>query len=136
MAVDLFVSMGVRDLARSRAFFSALGFSFNPQFSGDKTLCIVVADNILVMLLQDSFFQTFTDKQVADAKQCVEMALGLARDSRAAVDDIVARAVAAGGRALGVAQDYGFMYQHGFEDLDGHTWDFSYWDSTAQPLQA
>jgi len=124
---QIYVNLPVRDLARSRSFFAALGFEFNPQFSDDNAACMIVShDHIYVMLLAEPFFQTFTGKQIADARTSTEVLLCLSRDSRAAVDDMVAKAVAAGGSVPREAQDHGFMYQHAFEDPDGHIWELAY----------
>lgn len=121
---QIYVNLPVRDLARSKAFFAALGYSFNPDFSNDDAACMVVSsDHIYVMLLVEPFFQTFIDKQIADARTSTEVLICLSRPSRAAVDDTVAKAVAAGGRIPREPVDHGFMYQHTFEDPDGHIWE-------------
>ena len=126
MAQQIYVNLPVRDLERAKAFFASLGFSFNPQFTDENATCMIVSENIYVMLLVESYFQGFTKKPVADARQATEVLLCLSRDSRAAVDDLVAKALAAGGKAPMPVQDHGFMYVHGFEDLDGHQWELSY----------
>lgn len=136
MHKQIFVNLPVEDIDRTRAFFGNLGFSFNPQFSDDKALCMVISEHIYVMLLQDSYFQTFTTKPVADAKTSTEVLTGLSCDSREEVDALVAKALYAGGRAPNAPKDYGFMYQHGFEDLDGHVWELIYMDPNAVPPQA
>ena len=125
MAQQIYVNLPVRDLERAKAFFASLGFSFNPQFTDENATCMIVSENIYVMLLVESYFQGFTKKPVADARQATEVLLCLSRDSRAAVDDLVAKALAAGGKAPMPAQDHGFMYVHGFEDLDGHQWELA-----------
>lgn len=136
MHKQIFVNLPVKDIDRTRAFFGSLGFSFNPQFSDDKALCMVISEHIYVMLLQESYFQTFTTKPVADAKTGTEVLTCLSCDSREEVDALVAKALAAGGRAPSEHKDYGFMYQHGFEDLDGHVWELMYMDPNAVPPQA
>lgn len=123
MSRQIFVNLPVRHLATSVDFFTALGFAFNPRFTNDKGTCMVVADNISVMLLADSFFQTFTDRRIADPRAETEVLLCLSCQSDQEVDELVARAVAAGGRAHRDPQDQGFMYGHGFEDPDGHIWE-------------
>ena len=123
MATQIFVNLPVKDLQKSIGFFSALGFSFNPHFTDETATCMIVADNIFVMLLTRSYFQGFTKKALCDAHQSTEVLVCLEVESRASVDDLVARAVAAGGRTPLAPQDHGFMYQHGFEDLDGHLWE-------------
>ncbi len=136
MAQQIFVNLPIREMARSRAFFESLGYSFNPQFTNDQGACMVVSDTIYVMLLVESFFQTFTKKAVADAFRSTEVLLCLSCDSRAAVDALVAKAVAAGGKTPVAAQDHGFMYSHGFEDLDGHQWELVWMDPNAAPPSA
>lgn len=127
---QIFVNLPVRDLERSKTFFGALGFAFNPQFTDEKAACMIVSDeHSYVMLLEASFFQTFTKKPVADARASTEVLVALSQDSRAAVDDMVARAVAAGGSIPRPPVDYGFMYQHAFEDPDGHIWELAYMES-------
>lgn len=136
MAQQIFVNLPIRDMARSRRFFESLGFEFNPQFTNEQGACMVIGENIHVMLLVESFFQTFTKKPIADARACTEMLLCISRESRAAVDEIVSRAKAAGAAVPNTPQDHGFMYSHGFDDLDGHIWEVVYLDPTAAPPQA
>lgn len=126
MARKIFVNLAVADLDRSVAFFRALGFEFNPQFTNENATCMIVSDSIFVMLLVKPFFQGFTSKTLCDAHTSTEVIVCLEVEDRAAVDDLVARAVAAGGRTPGTPQDHGFMYQHSFEDLDGHLWELVY----------
>ena len=126
MNQQIYVNLPVKDLERSKAFFGALGFSFNPQFSDQNAACMIVSDSIYVMLLTEPFFQGFTKKPIADAKKTTEVLICLSCDSRAAVDDMAARAKAAGGAWPNEPKDHGFMYQHGFEDLDGHMWELAY----------
>lgn len=121
---QIFVNLPVQDLDRSRAFFSSLGFEFNPAYSDDKALCMVLHENIFVMLLTEPFFQTFTRKPVADAHSTTEVLVALSCETRQQVDDLVARARAAGGGVPREPQDHGFMYAHAFEDLDGHIWEW------------
>ena len=136
MTRQIFVNLAIENMERSKAFFSALGFSFNPQFTNDKGACMVIADNIYAMLLAESFFQTFTKKPVADATKSTEVLVCLSCDSRAEVDEMVRKALAAGGTAPNAPQDHGFMYSHGFEDLDGHVWELVWMDPAAVPPQA
>ncbi|MFO1340835.1 MAG: VOC family protein [Burkholderiaceae bacterium] len=126
MPTQIFVNLPVKNVERSRAFFSALGYSFNPQFSNDSALCMIVSDTIYVMLLAEPFFQGFTAKPIADATKSTEVLVCLSCDSRAEVDALVAKALAAGGTAPRAPQDHDFMYGHGFEDLDGHVWELVY----------
>ena len=132
MHKQIYVNLAIKDMARSQAFFKALGFSFNPQFSNDQGACMVVGDNIFVMLLVEPFFKTFiSDKSIVDARLNAEALVCLSCDSHAEVDALVKKAVAAGGTVPRAAQDHGFMYGHGFEDLDGHIWELMH--MTAQP---
>jgi uncharacterized protein len=133
MTQQIFVNFPVKNVERAKAFFAGLGFSHNPQFSDEKAVCVVIADNIFAMLLAEPFFQTFTKKPIADATKSTEVLVCLSCDSRAKVDELVAKAVAAGGKAPNPVQDHGFMYGHGFEDLDGHVWELVYMDPNAAP---
>ena len=136
MARQMFVNLPVKDVARTRAFFTALGFSFNPQFSNDQALCMIVGDGSYAMLLAEPFFQGFTKKPLSDATQRTEVLVALSCESVAEVDDLVARALAAGGRAPVERKDHGFMVGHGFEDPDGHQWEVFWMDPGAMPPQA
>jgi predicted lactoylglutathione lyase len=135
MGRQIFVNLPVKDIARTRSFFTALGFEFNPQFSNDQGLCMLIADDIFAMLLAEPFFQGFTKKPVADATRSTEVLLALSCESVAEVDAMVAKALAAGGRAPVERKDHGFMVQHGFEDLDGHQWEVFWMDPGAVPPQ-
>ncbi len=122
----IFVNLPVRDLDASRAFFAALGFTFNPQFSNEQGACMVVSDSIFVMLLVEPFFQTFTTTPISDARAQTEVITCLSAGSRQAVDAQVDKAIAAGGSEPMPARDLGFMYQRGFQDLDGHLWEIAW----------
>ena len=124
MATQIFVNLPCKDLPRSKAFFESLGYSFNPDFTDDNAASMVVTDGIYVMLLTEPFFAGFTKKPVADAHKTTEAIVCLSLDSCEAVDEIVAKAVAGGAKTPNAPQDHGFMYGHGFEDLDGHLWEF------------
>lgn len=132
---QIFVNLPVKDIARTRAFFNSLGYAFNEQFCSEQALCMVVSDTIFVMLLQEQYFQTFTKKPVADATRGTEVLVCLSCTSRAEVDALVAKAVAAGGKTPNDPQDHGFMYAHSFEDLDGHGWELVHMDMSAMPAQ-
>lgn len=136
MARKIFVNLPVKDMKRSQAFFRALGFDFNPQFTNEQGACMVVSEDIFVMLLVEPFFQGFTKKPIADAKKTTEVLTCLSCDSRDEVDALVKKALAAGGTAPNAAQDHGFMYSHGFEDPDGHVWELVWMDPAAAPPQA
>jgi len=114
------------------AFFSTLGFTFEPKYTNDSAACMVVGKDIYVMLLTQAFFQTFTSKRLADANASTEVLVCLTCESREEVDSLVAKAVAAGGSAPRESKDHGFMYGHGFEDLDGHIWELVHMEPGAE----
>ena len=127
MNKQIIVNMSVKDLDSSKAFFSALGYTFNPAFSHEQAAWLVLADNsINAMLMTESFFKSFHNKQIANAREAIEMWVCLTCESREEVDSLMAKAVSAGATALGEPEDHGFMYAHGFEDLDGHSWQLHY----------
>ena len=133
---QIFVNLPVKDLDKSKAFFNALGYNFNPQFTDANAACMVVQEgSIHAMLLVEPFFKTFTDKAIADTRTSTEVLLCLSCESRAEVDELVAKAVAAGGTTPRAPQDLGFMYGHGFQDLDGHLWELVFMDPNAQMPQ-
>jgi predicted lactoylglutathione lyase len=113
---QVIINLPVADLPKSIAFFKALGFSHNPQFTDDTGACIVVSDTILVMLLTHARFRDFTPKAICDTSKAVEVLLTLSCESREQVDGLVAKAVAAGGSTYDKPEDYGFMYTHSFVD--------------------
>jgi predicted lactoylglutathione lyase len=123
MATNIFVNLPVRDLQASIKFFTHLGYSFNQHYTDESATCMIVAENIYVMLLTETRFKEFTPKPVADARASTEVLLCLALESRAAVQAMVAKAIEAGGSTYKDAQDHGFMYGHGYQDLDGHLWE-------------
>lgn len=136
MATKIFINLPVKDLNRSIEFFTSLGYSFNPQFTNEQGAALVISDNIFFMLLTEPFFKSFIKKEIADATKVTESISCISVDSREAVDEIVRKAVAGGATTPGEKQDYGWMYNHGFQDLDGHLWEFSYIDESAVPGQA
>jgi uncharacterized protein len=122
MSKQIFLNLPVSDLAKSMAFFKALGFSNNPQMSGDDGACIVISDTIFVMLATHDKFRDFTPKAICDTSKAVEVLINLSCESREEVDALVAKALAAGGSTYDKPEDLGFMYSHSFLDLDGHGW--------------
>jgi hypothetical protein len=128
MATKIFVNLPVKDLNKSKAFFAALGYTFNPQFTDDTAACMVISDDIYAMLLTHEKFKQFTPRQIADASRSTEVLIALSCESRGHVEELVRKAVAAGGSNYADSKDYGFMYQHGFADLDGHIWELFYMD--------
>lgn len=135
MAQQIYVNLPVKDLARTNAFFSKLGYTFNPNFSDDKATCMIVTEDIFVMLLQEEFFKGFTSKEIPDTSKTSEVIISFSAESKEAVDELVSKAIAAGATAPNPPQDMGFMYQHGFQDLDGHLWEYLYMDASALPPQ-
>jgi len=124
MTKMIFVNLPVTDLQRSMAFYEAVGFTNNPQFTDENAACMVWSDTIFVMLLKHDFWKTFTNKTIPDARETAQVLLALTQDSQDAVEDIVGKAVAAGGKADPIPkQDLGFMYNRSFEDPDGHIWE-------------
>jgi predicted lactoylglutathione lyase len=123
MKTKIFVNLPVADLARSLAFFKALGYAHNPQFTDDTAACIVICEEIHVMVLTHAKFLEFTPKEICDSAKATEVLLCLSCETRAEVDEIVSKAVAAGGSTYAEPKDYGFMYQHSFQDPDGHQWE-------------
>ena len=132
MHKQIFVNLAVNDLPRSRAFFESLGMRIDPKFTNDQAACVVLGENIYAMLLVKDFFKTFTSKPLSDASKQTEVLVCLSCENRAEVDALVAKAVAAGGTAPRAPQDQGWMYGHGFEDLDGHIWELMFMDPNAK----
>ncbi|WP_256004852.1 VOC family protein [Pedobacter deserti] len=135
MATQIFVNLPVQELNRSIEFFTRLGYTFNPQFTDEKATCMIISDTIYVMLLTRPFFQTFTKKEIVDAHKAVECTICLSCESKEEVDQIVEKAVSAGATVPNPASDHGFMYQHSYEDLDGHHWEFVWMNPEASPEQ-
>ncbi|GJI96235.1 glyoxalase/bleomycin resistance/extradiol dioxygenase family protein [Rugamonas sp. FT107W] len=133
MATNIFVNLPVRDLAASVRFFTHLGYTFNPQYTDEGATCMIVAENIFVMLLVEERFKSFTPKPICDARTSTEVLICLQAESREQVASIVSKAIEAGGSAYKEPQDHGFMYGHGYQDLDGHLWEIIYMDSAPPP---
>ncbi|MFC3108042.1 VOC family protein [Undibacterium arcticum] len=131
MSTKIFVNLPVKSLNASVEFFTKLGFSFNPQFTDDTATCMIVSEEIFVMLLTEEKFKTFTPKEICDAKKYSEVLVCLSLERRDTVDEIVRKAVAAGGTTYKEPQDHGFMYGHGFQDLDGHIWELIYMEPSS-----
>ena len=122
MSKMIFVNLPVADLAKSMAFYEAIGFTNNPQFTDDTAACMVLTDTIYVMLLTHPKFAEFTTRQIADSQKTAQMLLALSCDNREGVDQITAAALGAGGTLAHDVEDLGFMYSTGFFDPDGHGW--------------
>jgi predicted lactoylglutathione lyase len=128
MSTKIFVNLPVKDLNKSIEFFTSLGYSFNLQVTDETATCMIVSEDIFVMLLTHEKFKTFTPKQICDATKSTEVLVCLSAESREKVDEMVRKAVAAGGTTFSEPQDYGFMYSHVFQDLDSHIWEVIYLD--------
>ena len=133
MTTQIYVNLPVKDLDKSIAFFTQLGYKFNPQFTNEKATCMIIGESIFVMLLVERFFKTFTPKQICDTTKDTEVLICLSCESREAVDALVRKAVAGGATTPNPPKDDGFMYGHGYQDLDGHLWELTYMDASAMP---
>ncbi|MEN2415576.1 VOC family protein [Flavobacterium mesophilum] len=133
MKTKIFLNLAVKDLTQAVSFFNALGFSTNQKFTNDKGACIVISEDINVMILVKEFYQTFTKKQICDSKTTSEVLISLSMESHEKVNEIVEKAVKAGGTDYMEAKDYGWMYQRNFLDLDGHHWEVFYMDESQIP---
>lgn len=141
MSKMIFVNLPVADLSKSVAFYEAIGFTKNPQFSDDGGACMVLTDAIYVMLLTHEKYAQFTTREIPDSHKTAQMLLALSCDDRAGVDAITAAALATGGSLAHDAEDLGFMYSTGFYDPDGHAWgpfhmDMASFEAAQQPEPA
>jgi len=127
----IFVNLPVRDLKRSMEFFTKLGFEFNPQFTDEKGACMVINEDAFTMLLVEPFFRTFTQKEICNCAEQTEGIFALSCNSKAEVDEMVKKAVAAGGKHAMDPLDHGFMYGWSFYDLDDHHWEVLWMDPKA-----
>jgi len=131
MITKLFVNLPVKDLNKTVEFFTKLGFTFNPQFTDENATCMIVGNDIFVMLLVEKFFKTFTKKEISDVSKNTEVIVALSTQSREEVDQMMEKVLGAGGREARDPQDHGWMYGRSFEDIDGHLWEIFYMDETA-----
>lgn len=131
MNTKIFVNLSVKDLNKSIEFFTKLGFRFNPQFTDENATCMIVGEDIFVMLLVEKFFKTFTKKEICDATKNTEVIVALSAESRERVDQMISKATEAGGWESREPQDHGWMYGRSFEDIDGHQWEIIYMDESA-----
>ena len=127
----LFVNIPVSNLQRSIEFFETLGFTFNPQFTDANATCMLVGEDAYFMLLTRDYFQGFSKRAMGDPRKETNALFAISLDDRAQVDDLVSKALAAGGSPAGEPQDHGFMYQWSFRDLDGHQWEPFWMDPAA-----
>ena len=135
MATQIFVNLPVSDLKKSMAFYEAIGFTNNPQFTDETAACMVLSDNIFVMLLTHDKFKQFTSKTIIDGKKTIGVINALSVDSTEQMNDLMDKALRAGGNEYRNPEDYGFMQQRSFEDLDGHNWEVFYMDMSKFPQQ-
>ena len=130
----IFVNLPVEDLNRSKGFFAKLGYTYNPQFTDDNAACMVISEEIFVMLLRKDFFKNFIKKEIADSSRVAESIVSLTMENRAEVDAMLDQALAAGARET-ISMDEGWMYQRGFADLDGHLWEIFTMEMSAMPSE-
>lgn len=128
MGTKIFVNLPVKDLNKSKEFFAKLGFTFNPQFTNQNAACMIISEDNYAMLLVESFFKTFTKKEIVDAKKNTEVLIALSAENKAKVDEMLGKALAAGAKEPRASQDHGFMYGRAFEDPDGHIWEIFWMD--------
>lgn len=128
MATKIFVNLPVKNLDRSKEFFTSIGFSINKQFTDATAACVVITEDIYAMILTHEKFKDFTPKQIADATQTTEVIIALSFDSKEKVNELVDTALKAGATIAKETQDYGFMYSRSFSDLDGHIWELFWMD--------
>ena len=131
MDTKIFVNLPVKNLDRSVEFFTTLGYTFNQQFTDENATCMIIGEDIFVMLLVEKYFKTFIKKEIADASKTTEVLICLSADSREKVDEMVNKAVTAGGIVYKEPQDHGFIYVHAYQDLDGHLWEIMWMDPAA-----
>jgi predicted lactoylglutathione lyase len=127
----IFVNLATDDVEASKKFFTELGYTINPQFSTDDNACVVISESIVAMLLSKQRYADFTKKEIADSTKTSEVLICLSAESREKVDELVGKAVAAGGTANPDVQDHGYMYGRSFDDLDGHSWEVVWMDPAA-----
>jgi len=131
MTTQIFVNLPVKDLSRTVQFFKKLGFAFNPQFTDENATCMIINDNIFVMLLVEKFFKSFTKKEICDTTKDTEVIIALSTDSREKVDEMMQSVFQAGGKESREPQDHGWMYGRSFQDINGHLWEIIYMDEKA-----
>ena len=133
MATKIFVNLPVKDLNKTINFFAKLGFKFNPQFTDKNATCMIIGKNIFSMLLVEKFFKTFIKKEICDTRKSTEVLLALSVERREQVDEMIQKAVGAGGREPKEPQDHGWTYVRDFEDINGHIWEVFFMDKSAMP---
>ncbi|AXN38176.1 glyoxalase/bleomycin resistance/extradiol dioxygenase family protein [Peribacillus butanolivorans] len=129
-AEKIFVNLPVKDLNASIEFFTKVGFEFNEQMTNENATCVVISESIYVMLLVEDYFKTFTKREIPDTAKSTEAIVALSVKSKGEVDEIVNKALDAGGKPFNEAIDHGFMYGWSFQDIDGHLWEIFYMDES------
>ena len=135
MTTQIFVNLPVKDLNETVDFFTKLGFAFNPQFTDENATCMIVNNDIFVMLLVEKFFKTFTKKELCDTTKDTEVIVALSTESREKVDQMINKVIEAGGKEHRKPQYHGWMYVRSFEDINGHLWEVIYMDKNALKKQ-
>ena len=129
MATQIFVNLPVKDLDKSKEFFTRLGFTINPQFTDENAACVVISEDIYAMILQEKFLKTFIQKkEITDATKSAEVLVALSAGSKEKVNEMADKALAAGASKLREPEDHGFMYSRSFQDIDGHIWEVLWMD--------
>ena len=131
MSKKIYINLPVKELKKSISFFTKLGFAFNPQFTDENGTCMIVNDQVFVMLLAENFFKSFIDNEICDTTKSTEVLVAISVDSKKEVDDLVRKAITFGGKAHRQSMDHGWMIQKSFSDLDGHIWEIFYMDVNA-----
>lgn len=131
METKIFINYAVKDLQKSIAFFTRIGYTFNPHFTDETGTCMIISEHIYAMLLTEKRFKDFTNKEITDAKKSIEVMNAFSCDNREAVDEIFNKGIDAGAKESAPTQDHGFMYAREFEDLDGHIWSYFWMDPAA-----
>ena len=135
MSKKIFINLPIADLQKAMSFYTAIGFTNNPQFTDDTAACMILTEEIYVMLLTHSKFSQFTQKEIGNTSKTASVINSLSVDSSEEVNAMLEKALAAGGKEPNEAKDYGFMQQRSFEDLDGHLWEVLYMDMSKFPQQ-
>jgi len=131
VVTKIFINLPVKDLNNTIDFFTKLGFKFNPQFTDENATCMIVGEDIFVMLLVEKFFKTFTKKEICNTSKDTEVIVALSVESREKVDQMINKALESGGKESREPQDHGWMYGRSFEDINKHLWEIIYIDESA-----
>jgi predicted lactoylglutathione lyase len=131
VTTKIFVNLPAKNLNKTIEFFTKLGFKFNPQFTDENATCMIVGEDIFVMLLVEKFFKTFTKKEICDTSKNTEVIVALSVEGREKVDQMINKAIEAGGTESREPQDHRWMYGRSFEDINGHIWEIIYMDESA-----